>query len=255
MNFEPDKKHFFAVLKAADFNPSNLLKNPQSLQEILWYFDEDRIKEIAKEILSPEKNSRDDAEQIITNLAKLYPLSKFLVMEIMSSLRKPNYSDGKPLYCDAEFLDGFDVGKTMHAEITATFNEVESRIIRLTKEVKEYKNSLESLKANKNELQRQSAALREVANERDNLRAQIEQLRIDADENRLKQQMDELKAEKNQLEAAISGHKLRVSQYEKNIRDIKAELKDWEQRPQYAAEVRALKELFKKFPNDAEDKK
>ena len=255
MDFEPSKESFFERLKSSDFAPSNLLEDVQALQEILWYLDERRAREIATEILTPEKTNRAEAKQIITNLAKLYPLSGALVKKIMSFLRKPNYPDGKELFRDTEFLDGFDVAKVMRDEIVATFNDVENRIFHLTKEVQDYKRKLENLTADKVTLERQAATLRTVAAERDNLQAQVDKLRLDTDENRLKQQMDELNAERNRLEAMRAEHLAQINQCEKSIRDVKTELQDLEKRSNNTEEVRLIKELFKIFPPDAEDSK
>lgn len=255
MDFEPSKESFLARLKESDFSPSTLIEDVQTLQEILWYLDEERTGEIVKEILAPEKTPRLDAEQIITNLAKLYPLSRAIIMKIMSPLRKPKYPDGKTLYRDAEFLDGFDVAKIMRDEIVATFNEVENRILHLTRDVQDYKRKLENLKADRAALERQAAALRNIAEERDAVQAQVDQLRIDTDEKKLKKQIDDLNAEKNQLENKLAGHRLKIENREKSIRDLKAELKDLEKNSNSNDEVRLIKELFKKFPNDAEDGK
>ena len=253
MDFEPNKESFLERMKAPDFNPLTLAEDVQALREILWYVDEERTREIAADILTPSKTSRADAEQIITNLAKLYPLSRALVMKIMSSLRNPNYSDDKKLYRDAEFLDGFDAAKILRDEIVSTFNEVENRIFRLTKEVQEYKRTLANLKADRVQLERQAAALRTVAAERDQVQAQVNQLRIDTDENKLRDQLEELRAEKNHLEATKADHLAEIEKQEKSIRDVKAELKDLQGRSNSDEEIRLIKELFKKFPNDAED--
>lgn len=254
MDFEPGKESFLARLKASDFNPSNLLEDVTALAEILWYLDERRTQEIVIEILTPEKTSRADAEQIITNLAKLYPLSRALVGKIMSSLRKPKYEDGVELYRDAEFLEGYDVAKTMRDEIVKTFSEVESKVIRITKEVQNYKNDLARLNKDKSELERNLAQLREVAAERDRVQAEVAQLRIDTDEQTLRKQIEELNNERNQLEATKAEHKLRVEQSEKSIRDVKAELRDLEKTSNRDEEINLIRELFKKFPNDAEDR-
>ena len=255
MDIEPNKESFLARLKESNFSPSTLIADAQALQEILWYLDEERTREIVTEVLTPEKTTRLEAEQIITNLAKLYPLSKALVMEIMSARLKPKYPDGKTLYSDAEFLEGFDVAKNMRDEIVATFNEVENKIYRLTKEVTDYKRKLENLKADRAALEKQSKALRNIAEERDKVQAQIDQLRIDTDANKLKQQIDDLNVEKNQLESKLAEHKLKMDNRKKNIRDLKAELKNLEQHSDAKEEVRLIKELFKKFPQDAEDGK
>ncbi len=254
MDFEPSKEGFLARLKASDFNPSNLLDDINALQEILWYFDEERTHEIVVEILTPSKTSRADAEQIITNLAKLYPLSSALIKKIMSSLRNPKYEDGVELYRDAEFLDGFDVAKIMRDEIVKTFSDVENRVVRLTKEVQNYKNDLARLNKDKSELERNLAKLRDVAAERDRVQAEVEQLRIDTDEQKLKKQIEDLNNEKNQLEAIKAEHKSRINQREKSIRDVKAELQDLEKHSNRDEEIQIIRELFQRFPNDAEDK-
>lgn len=255
MDFEPSKESFLARLKTTDFNPSNLLTDAQALQEILWYLDEKRTGEIVPEILTPEKTSRTEAEQIITNLAKLYPLSRALVGKILSSLRKPAYPDGKELYRDAEFLDGFDVAKIMRDEIVKTFSDVENRVVHLTKEVQDYRNKLARLRQDKSALERQASALRDVAAERDKVQAEVNQLKIDTDENRLRQQINELNIEKNQLEAIKAYHQSQVEKSQKSIRTLKEELETLESQSNYSEEIKQIKSLFRKFPKDAEDAK
>lgn len=255
MDFEPNKERFLERMKATDFNPLTLADDVQALREILWYCAEERKSEITNEILNHSNTSREEAEQIITNLAKLYPLSRELIMKIMMSLRSTKYSDGKELYRDAEFLDGFDVAKILRDEIIKTFNEVENRIGRLTKEVQDYKRALANLKADRDRLERQTAALRDVVAERKKLQAEVNQLRIDTDETKLNKQIEELRNEKKRLEGNKAEHLAEIEKQEKSIRDVKAELKDLQGRSNSDDEVRMIRELFKKFPDDAEDKK
>ena len=102
---EPKIDHFLSMLADKNFQPVALKDNLDNMAEVLWYIDPERAKggEVVNKLIeAPESNevkTEERRKQIITNLAKLYPLSQNLVLNI---LRNVDYSD------DA-FLVGFDL--------------------------------------------------------------------------------------------------------------------------------------------------
>ena len=85
MAVEPNLEKFFVELKKADFNPSTLQEDEETLQLLLWYFNAGRTQIVMEEFFDASKTPRKDAEQILTNLAKLYPLSTSLVMNFSAT--------------------------------------------------------------------------------------------------------------------------------------------------------------------------
>lgn len=252
---EPKKESFFAQLKAADFDGSSLLKDTDDLQEILWFLEEKRTKEILADLLNPQKTSRDDAEQIIKNLAKIYPLSKTLVMSLMANRSEPRYPNGEKIYRDASFLEGFDTAEAMKNSILATFGEINNRIIFLSSEVRDYTASLNKLTADYDRLKNAATNSSQLRQERDELQAKIDQLRADADEKKVREQIDELKLEIQKYNSDKTRREAEIKEQRKRLDEVKAELRDLGKNSDSAEETRLIKDLLKKFPLDAAEDK
>ena len=245
MAFEPNKKIFLERLKSINFDISTVAKDTDALQEIFWYFDGNRDWEIVEDILNPVLTTPEDAKQIITNLAKIYPLSRTVIMKIMIDSRAPKYSD-------EYFLIGFDVAKKVRAEILSVFKEVEEQLFRLTKATNDYRRSLIKLNAEYEKLEIQAQELQELRAERDYLQQQVDQLREDTKQETLKNKIEELQVEKNQLESEKHRQQSEIEQRQKNILKLKAELTDLAKKLNPSEELQMIRELLKKFPVDAE---
>ena len=248
MAVEPNKENFFAQMKDAGFDVNNL--DADALQEIFWYLH--RPAEVLGDLFDERKNSRREAEQVIKNLAKLYPLSREIVMAIMSSSRDPQYSDGRKIYRDAAFLEGFDVAEKVRHEILSTLQEVQSRVIRLTKDAQDYQRELENLKADRQRLEQAAKNLDQLRRERDNLQLEVDKLREDTDEKKLQAKIDELNVELQRLQGQKRRHDADIKEKSRQINEVKLELQTLEKNIDDAEEMRLIKELLRKFPADAE---
>ena len=245
MAFEPNKKKFLAQLKLKDFDIANFVEKTDELQEIFWYLDARRAPEIVDDILNPALTKPEEIRQIVTNLAKLYPLSRAAVMEILHKARVPSY-------LDEDFLAGFDAAQELRKEIAAVFKAVESHIIRLTSKTNLYQNELNNLRADNERLQKTVQGMQSLREERDRVKAEVDRLREDTDRQTLQKRIDELEAEKNQLESEKHRQASEIDRRQKNIQEIKAELAELEKRLDPSEELSMLRELFRKFPADAE---
>ena len=245
MAFEPNKENFLARLEDANFDIAKFLDNGDELQEIFWYLDARRANEITGDILKICTQNRKASEQILTNLAKLYPLSRAIVLNLFAQAHALNYPD-------AYFLAGFDTAKRVHAEITAIFKEVGQRILRLTREAQEYQRTLENLHADYDRLEKSAQELQNLRDERDRLQCEVNQLREDTDRKKLQARIEELETEKNQLEGERHRQQAEFEKREKYLNDVRAELSELEKRLDSSEELQMLRELFKKFPVDAE---
>lgn len=75
MSSEPKLETFISRIKKADLQLEELYNNPDNLKELLWFFDEERGNEVAQKIYKEEVAHAD----IVKNLARLYPLSKYVL--------------------------------------------------------------------------------------------------------------------------------------------------------------------------------
>ncbi|MBQ9441893.1 MAG: hypothetical protein IJU55_02655 [Selenomonadaceae bacterium] len=248
MAVEPNKENFLAQMKDADFDISQL--DVDAMQEIFWYLN--RPAEVLGDVFDKNKTSRREAEQIITNLAKIYPLSREIVLAIMSNSRSPQYSDGKKIYRDAAFLEGFDVAEKVKQEILSTLKDIEDRVVLLTKDTRDYRQSLENLKSDRQRLERAAADLDKLRNERNRLEREVEKLREDTDEKKLQSKIDELNVEIQRLEGKKRRHNADVEEKSRRINELEAELQALEKNIDNEEEIRLIRELLRKFPADAE---
>lgn len=253
MAFEPNKENFMARLAAKDFNAADLLEDVDALQEVLWYLDGRRTREIVDTLFDVKATSRLQAAQVIKNLAKLYPLSKPLVMSIMAEVREPAYEGNKKIYRDATFLEGFDAAEETRRAILETFRQIGEHIIRLTKDVTNYQRSLEQLKNEREKLNESSDKLNALRRERDELQAQVDKLRNDADEKILREQNESLRVEFDKLQAEKRRRQVERQNWTRQIDELKAELQDLADHTEETEETRMIRDLLKKFPSDAED--
>ena len=251
MAFEPNKENFMARLTATDFNVEDLLEDVDALQEVLWYLDSRRTREIVEAVFDAKTTTH--SPQLIKNLAKLYPLSKPLIMSLMADVREIQRDDGKRLYRDASFLEGFDAAEETRRAILATFKEIGGRVIRLTKEVNKYQQTLEDLEGERARLNQVAGELEDLRRTRDELQAQVDKLREDTDEKKLREQNENLRVILEQLEGEKRRRQTEQQEKERRIAVIKNELKVLAEHTDSSEETRMIKDLLKKFPSDAED--
>lgn len=248
MAVEPNKENFLAQMKDADFDITQ--SDADAMQEIFWYLN--RPAEVLGDVFDKNKTSRREAEQIIKNLAKIYPLSREIVLAIMSSSRVTQYSDGKKIFPDAAFLEGFDVAEKVKQEILSTLKDIEDRVVLLTKDTRDYRQSLENLKSDRQRLERAAADLDKLRNERNRLEREVEKLREDTDEKKLQSKIDELNVEIQRLEGKKRRHNADVEEKSRRINELEAELQALEKNIDNEEEIRLIRELLRKFPADAE---
>ena len=253
MAFEPNKENFMARLTMSDFEVESLLEDVDALQEVLWYLDSRRTREIVDTLFDVKITTRLQAAQLIKNLAKLYPLSKPLVMDIMADVREVSRDDGRQLYRDASFLEGFDAAEETRRAIIMTFEEIGERIIRLTKEVSKYRQDLEQLEGERERLNQVAGDLEGLRRKRDALQAQVDKLREDTDEKILREQNENLRVTLERLESEKRRRQAENKEKERRIDEVKAELRDLAKHTDSSEETRMIKDLLKKFPSDAED--
>lgn len=253
MAFEPNKENFMARLSAKDFNTADLLEDVAALQEVLWYLDGRRTREIVDTLFDVKATSHLQAEQSIKNLAKLYPLSKPLVMSIMAEVREPVRDGNKRIYRDATFLEGFDAAEETRRAIIDTFRQIGEHIIRLTKDVINYQRSLEQLQHEREKLKASSDKLNELRRERDELQAQVDKLRSEADEKILLKQNESLRVEFDKLQAEKRRRQMERQDWSRQIDELKAELQDLADHTKETEETQIIRDLLKRFPSDLED--
>lgn len=246
VNMEPNKENFMVRMTAEEFKVEDLLEDFDALKEVLWYLDGRRTREIVDTLFDAATTSRKQAAQMIKNLAKLYPLSKPLIMSIMADNRELPREGDRIIYRDASFLDGFDAAESTRRMIIATLSKIDERIRQITVDVKIYRQSLNNLEGERDRLNQSAEALEDLRNERDKLQAEVDKLREEADEEKLRVTLERLESEKRRRQDEIQEQRRRLDK-------VEAELKALENQIDSSEEAQLIKELLKKFPSDAED--
>lgn len=253
MPFEPNKENFMARLKDSNFAVADLLEEPDVLREVLWYLDSARTKEIVDTLLDAQQTSGTEATQFIKNIAKLYPLSKSLVMSIMSDFRRIILEDGTSVYRDITFLGGLDEAYETKRAIIDTFNEITERGFRLTTIATQYVNELKNLNFERDNLNQLVLNLEDLRHIRDKLQKEIDEMRADNDEEKLRQEIEQLEAELNLRQSEKFRLEGELVAKQRRIDAIKQEISELEQTNASDEELRKIQDLFKQFPKDAED--
>ena len=241
---EPNKERFFATLKDKNFSLNNLKDNIDTINELLWYLDSDRVKsqEIVRDLVN--MNNKDRVITI-TNLAKLYPLSQNLVLAILDNV-DINYSD-------EAFIYGLDVANNVKNAIKGILENVHKVHGKLTNNTSIYKKEISSLKDKQidleNELKENSALKAEL----EQLRAKVDQLTKETDETLQRKELEDLKDEEQRLLAKKRNQEDEKNKIQRHIVEICLELKAAEAQPGPKEKKKILQEFLLKFPKDAEE--
>lgn len=219
MSSEPKLETFISRIKKADLELEELYNNPDNLKELLWFFDEERGNEVAQKI----KEEVDVHADIVKNLAKLYPLSKYVLHAFYQQDAKET---------DADFIDVLkesgDIVASIksvigHIEvekpnITTTFQDYQKRVESLRKEIEDKQASLNDLAVQKAEVTRLQSELDKISREISDLK-NIEINKLKKEKTAKDNELKRLKSEKEKLNGDIGKINKQLQAEEKNISD------------------------------------
>lgn len=219
MSSEPKLETFISRIKKDNLQLEKLYNNPDNLKELLWFFDEERGNEVAQKIYE-EVDVHDD---IVKNLARLYPLSK----HVLNALYQQDVKEADGYFIDVlkesgdivasveEVISRIEVEKL---NITTTFTDYQKRVESLKKEIEEKQASLKDLAAQKAEVTRLQSELETISKEIHDLQSVgIEKLKKYRDEKNKK--LYDLRSEKEKLRGDIVKINKQLQAEEKNISD------------------------------------
>lgn len=219
MSSEPKLETFISRIKKDNLQLEKLYNNPDNLKELLWFFDEERGNEVAQKIYE-EVDVHDD---IVKNLARLYPLSK----HVLNALYQQDVKEADGYFIDVlkesgdivasveEVISRIEVEKL---NITTTFTDYKRRVESLRKEIEEKQASLKDLDVQKAEVTSLQSELNKISKEISDLKnIKIDELKKQktAKDNELKR----LKSEKEKLNGDIDKINEQLQAEEKNISD------------------------------------
>lgn len=242
---EPNIGGFFAILDDEDFAVEKLIDasgNSDNLQEILWYMDEDRARQISVELRKKDDKSRG---RVIQNLARLYPLSRNLLYRILTDIRGSDY----------HFVKGFDMSRQFLDIVSSLLADIESKSGKNTRTFNDYKESVESLRRESERLRAASEQFKDLKAERDRLESEIERLKTEADAGKLNREIEELRDEERELRNRLRQLEEDHAKRHKTVNDLKNELRALESKADSGKELQLLQQLFREFPPDVEDEK
>ena len=242
---DPNIKSFFATLEDEAFSIEKLIDengDSDNLQEFLWYVSESRVEQVCEELKNKEADKQDI---IITNLSRLYPLSRELIFQILMEIRGSDHL----------FIKGVDVSQQLLDSLKNILNEVESKSGRTARRFQDYKKEVEKKAQEAQQLKASTAEFKELQSEKHKLEEEIENLRQEADEGKLKQDITNLKEEEANLRRKIEQNKEDYDKRHATVDQLKWELQSIESRMDSKEELRLLQDLIQKFPPDAEDEK
>ena len=240
---DPNIESFFALVEDEDFALEKLTSDDSTdnLQELLWYMDESRVGQVCNSLKQKDDEHRD---MIIKNLAKIYPLSRTLIFEIMSEIRGSDFM----------FIKGFDIGSNFIDMLKAVLNEIENKSGgKMTKLFQDYKKDIENKQKEAEKLFEASVEFKSLQAEKQRLETEIEKLNSETNETQLKQDISQLKDKESRLKNKLRQHKEDYQKLHETINDLKVELSSMENKMDSQEEIQMLRELIKKFPPDTED--
>lgn len=219
MSSEPKLETFISRIKKDNLQLEKLYNNPDNLKELLWFFDEERGNEVAQKIYE-EVDVHDD---IVKNLARLYPLSK----NVLNALYQQDVKEADGYFIDVlkesgdivasveEVISRIEVEKL---NITTTFTDYKRRVESLKKEIEEKQASLNDLAVQKEEATRLQGELDKISREISDLK-NIEINKLKKEKTAKDNELKRLKSEKEKLNGDIGKINKQLQAEEKNISD------------------------------------
>lgn len=219
MSSEPKLETFISRIKKADLQLEELYNNPDNLKELLWFFDEERGNEVAQKIYKEEVAHAD----IVKNLARLYPLSKYVLNAFYQQDAKET---------DAYFIEVLKEGADIVASVKHVISRIEVEKLNITTTFTDYKRRVESLhkeiaekQASLKDLAAQKEEVTSLQDELDKISREISDLKnIDINELKKKKTAKDnelkcLKSEKEKLSGDIDKIEKQLQAEEENISD------------------------------------
>ena len=243
---EPKLENFFANLADKTFNPADLGRGDDTarerLVEVLWYLDDSRTAEVTKKLT--EKRDVSETRVIMTNLTRLYPLSRSLVLQILRDIPQS----------DHDFVAGLDAGQNVYRTIKKLLNEAEEASGITTKDFRVYKEDVERLENQAKQMEEKAVAFSEQLEKKRKLEERISKLERETDEARIQEDIAKLEDKERTLQQRQKQQKERREKMQKTIKEWERELEADKDKLKENEALPLLRELLAKFPADAEDK-
>lgn len=221
MSSEPKLETFISRIKKDNLQLEKLYNNPDNLKELLWFFDEERGNEVAQKIYE-EVDVHDD---IVKNLARLYPLSK----HVLNALYQQDVKEADGYFIDVlkesgdivasveEVISRIEVEKL---NITTTFTDYQKRVESLKKEIEEKQASLNDLAVQKAEVTKLQSELDKISRDISDLK-NIEIDKLKKDKTAKDSELKRLQSEKEKLRGDIDKIENQLQAEKENISDEK----------------------------------
>lgn len=245
MKGEPKLENLLAVVSMSDFSIDVLVEDTDKLQELLYFCCEDHAENVSM-VLKEKFSNGDNSEKlatIVTNFAKLYPLTREIIGHIILDIQQSDYM----------IQQGIDTKGLLLKRLEIMFKNMRGDKRRLTRQVEEYEQKIATLKADKETYSTELTKINELIAERDRLQQEVDHLRSECNpENqniKIKQLQDELEKLKIQQKDNIRKEKELNADIEKITKEIKED-----EGKMLNREARSLlKKLVNQFPSDQED--
>ena len=239
---EPRQENFFAALNSENFSLEKL-EDEAELQEILYFLEPSRANNVCEGIQDLEEAKQD---RIIKNLTIMYPLSQFLLSEVLDKIFKS----------DDAFIEGFDIGKKFISKVEDVFELVQEKRGTITEQFDDYRNRVERLKKRKNDIEQETMQYEELKKQLRELEESVRRLEETNTKEALDKQIDDLRRKKSELEKEQKRKKREREELNTCIRNLTNSLKKSEKVSRFSGEQKEmLRKLLKTFPADQEDPK
>lgn len=236
---EPQISSFFSILKDPKFTV-RILNNEDALREMLYYLDPERSQNVLSALMG---RTNEDRKQIITNLAKLYPLSRFLIKVIVD-----NFKDSDDFVCD-----GFELERGVINSLTRALNTMKKKVHNNTF-FNSCKEKLSKLNDQVKDLQPQIDEAMELARREQELKEQLETDKKSREIAALKESIKSLEDQINSLENDLKNNQQKREENEMRVARLCKDLEN--QHESWSLEQQELwHQLLSKFPADGEESK
>jgi len=243
---EPKLERFFANLSDENFSVGEFSDNPGELEEILYYMDELKSRQItdALRAMSNEDYAGDySPKNIIANLVKLYPLSQNIVHKILQDVPKS----------DHYFIEGFDVNERVYNALKHILKEAQTQNPSSTNRFQEYKKDVDKLAKDAEGLEQKAKEFQELRDQKRELEARVAALRRETDGEEIKKDIAELEDEERSLRRQKERQEEKKAELRSLIDNAKRELSEMQDNLESDEELNLIRELLEKFPIDAEE--
>ena len=245
MKGEPTLDNLLAVLSTTDFSIDVLAEDNEKLQELLYFCCDDHAENVSVELKNKysDGGNNERLSTIITNLSKLYPLTREIISYILRDIEQSDYM----------ILQGVDTKGSVLRYLEKLFKDIRGGKLHLTRQVEEYERRIDSLNADRDIYSSELLKVNELIAKRDMLQQEVDHIRRECNPENQNTKIKQLQDELEKLKIQQKDNIRRENELNADIEKITHEIKSDEGKLVNREAKSLLRKLVNQFPSDQED--